>query len=162
MKKKEDGHSVRCSGGKGRLPGECVITAASLRLPRSSRWTTSSPSFAEDGPPREMWYRHARSVTTARSICFPSSGKIISEIVPSGCAWKHRIPYATPLRNSPMKECKECELAIYCYSDSTTWIFRTKQEMDEKRTAMSDCPLHQRVQQLRSAAMEECSNAQAN
>jgi hypothetical protein len=61
-----------------------------------------------------------------------------------------------------MDECKVCELAIYCYSDSNTWIFRTKQEMDEKRAAMSDCPIHQQVQQLRSGAGQKCSEVQAS
>ena len=40
-----------------------------------------------------------------------------------------------------MKECKECELAIYCFTESSTWIFRTKQEMEEKRAVIEDCPL---------------------
>jgi hypothetical protein len=39
-----------------------------------------------------------------------------------------------------MKDCKECELAIYCYSDSSTWIFRTKQEMSERQAAIEECP----------------------
>jgi hypothetical protein len=42
-----------------------------------------------------------------------------------------------------MKDCKECELAIYCYSESSTWIFRTKEEMCEKQAAIEDCP-HQK------------------
>lgn len=54
-----------------------------------------------------------------------------------------------------MNECKNCELAIYCYSDSTTWIFRTKQEMDEKVAKMVDCPLHQQVRSLRSGTAQE-------
>jgi hypothetical protein len=42
-----------------------------------------------------------------------------------------------------MKECRECELATYCYSESSTWVFRTKEEMQEKQAAMSACPLHE-------------------
>lgn len=52
-----------------------------------------------------------------------------------------------------MKECRECELAIYCYSDSSSWIFRTKQEMEEKRAVMDKCPIHEQVQQLRTGAV---------
>jgi hypothetical protein len=45
-------------------------------------------------------------------------------------------------RKTYMKDCKECELAIYCYSESSTWIFRTKEEMREKQAAIDDCPHH--------------------
>lgn len=51
-----------------------------------------------------------------------------------------------------MEECKVCELAIYCYSDSNTWIFRTKQEMEDKREAIDNCPVHEQVEQMRSSA----------
>lgn len=50
-----------------------------------------------------------------------------------------------------MEECKTCELAIYCYSESGSWVFRTKQEMEEKREAMDKCPHHEKVMQARSA-----------
>ena len=50
-------------------------------------------------------------------------------------------------RNDPMNACKECELAVYCYSDSATWIFRTKQEMEEKRAAMWRCPQYKELQE---------------
>ncbi|MCU0575099.1 MAG: hypothetical protein MUC41_19245 [Syntrophobacteraceae bacterium] len=49
-----------------------------------------------------------------------------------------------------MEECKTCELAIYCYSESGTWVFRTKQEMEEKREAMHKCPHHEKVMESRS------------
>ena len=39
-------------------------------------------------------------------------------------------------------ECRDCELAIYCYTDASTWIFRTKQEMEEKQAEIASCPLH--------------------
>lgn len=48
-----------------------------------------------------------------------------------------------------MEECKQCKLAIYCYSESSTWIFRTKQEMDEKLAEMEECPLREQVRQMR-------------
>lgn len=50
-----------------------------------------------------------------------------------------------------MEECKQCKLAIYCYSESSTWIFRTKQEMDEKLAEMEDCPLREQVRQMRDS-----------
>jgi hypothetical protein len=46
---------------------------------------------------------------------------------------------------SEMERCKSCELAIYCYSDSTTWVFRTKEEMEAKQTAMEECPEHAKI-----------------
>ncbi|MGV8072963.1 MAG: hypothetical protein AB2L11_00150 [Syntrophobacteraceae bacterium] len=58
-----------------------------------------------------------------------------------------------------MKECKECDLAIYCFSESGTWIFRTKQEMEEKKAAMANCPLHHEVQQARTMAFQDSSKA---
>jgi hypothetical protein len=45
-----------------------------------------------------------------------------------------------------MKECRECELAIYCYSDSSTWIFRTKLEMEEKTDMIAKCSIYQELQ----------------
>lgn len=53
-----------------------------------------------------------------------------------------------------MEQCKECELAIYCYSDSSSWIFRTKQEMEEKREAIANCPCRQQVEEARFAAAQ--------
>jgi hypothetical protein len=51
-----------------------------------------------------------------------------------------------------MEQCKECELALYCYSDSSNWVFRTKQELEEKLAAIANCPCHEQVQEARSAA----------
>ena len=48
-----------------------------------------------------------------------------------------------------MEQCKECELAIYCYSDPSSWVFRTTREMEEKKQAIGDCPVHDEVQKLR-------------
>jgi len=56
-----------------------------------------------------------------------------------------------------MEQCKECDLAIYCYSDSSTWIFRTKQEMEEKKAAISECPVRKQVEQLRLQEKRKCS-----
>jgi hypothetical protein len=53
-----------------------------------------------------------------------------------------------------MQRCKDCELAIYCFSDSSTWVFRTKQEMADKRTAMVSCPHHKEAQDACSAGSE--------
>ena len=52
---------------------------------------------------------------------------------------------------SIMERCKECELAIYCFSDSSSWIFRTTKEMEEKKQAICDCPVHDEVQKSRAA-----------
>lgn len=51
-----------------------------------------------------------------------------------------------------MEQCKSCELAIYCYSDSTTWVFRTKEEMEAKQTAMEECPEYAKIGARREAA----------
>ena len=48
-----------------------------------------------------------------------------------------------------MEQCKECVLAIYCYSDSSSWIFRTKQEMEEKKAAIDTCPVREEVERAR-------------
>jgi len=50
-----------------------------------------------------------------------------------------------------MERCKECELAIYCFSDSSSWIFRTRQEMGEKKDAIANCPVHHQMEQARSS-----------
>ena len=44
-----------------------------------------------------------------------------------------------------MNECKECELAVYCYTDSTSWTFRTVREMEEKKSAMEQCALYAHI-----------------
>jgi hypothetical protein len=56
-----------------------------------------------------------------------------------------------------MEECKTCELAVYCYSESSTWIFRTKQEMEEKQETMEKCPHHEKVLKDRSPDAEQCA-----
>lgn len=57
-----------------------------------------------------------------------------------------------------MEECKTCELAIYCYSECTTWIFRTKQEMDDKQEAMERCPHYEKVQKSRAPDSQQCAS----
>lgn len=56
-----------------------------------------------------------------------------------------------------MKECRECELAIYCFSDSSTWIFRTKQEMEEKRIAIDSCPVGRQARQAEGESAKATS-----
>ncbi len=51
-----------------------------------------------------------------------------------------------------MEQCKECELAIYCFSDTSSWIFRTKQEMEEKTAAILNCAVHEEIEQMRAKA----------
>jgi hypothetical protein len=53
-----------------------------------------------------------------------------------------------------MEECKGCELAVYCYSDSNTWVFRTKQEMDEKLAEIEECPVYEQVKQAKAGESE--------
>jgi hypothetical protein len=53
-----------------------------------------------------------------------------------------------------MKECRECELAIYCYSDSSTWIFRTKLEMEEKTDMIAKCSIYQKLQLQKADASQ--------
>ena len=48
-----------------------------------------------------------------------------------------------------MERCKECDLAIYCFSDSSSWIFRTKKEMGEKKDAIANCPVRSELEQAR-------------
>ncbi|MGO9018945.1 MAG: hypothetical protein ACLQVJ_11405 [Syntrophobacteraceae bacterium] len=50
-----------------------------------------------------------------------------------------------------MKQCKECELAIYCFSDSSSWVFRTKQEMEEKKDVIANCAIHCQLEQARAS-----------
>jgi hypothetical protein len=57
-----------------------------------------------------------------------------------------------------MEECKTCELAVYCYSESSTWVFRTKQEMDEKQEIMEKCPYHEKARESRPTDSDRCVN----
>lgn len=54
-----------------------------------------------------------------------------------------------------MKECRECDLAAYCYTESNTWVFRTKEEMTEKRAAIEACPLHRAAQNTESPSKKQ-------
>ena len=40
-------------------------------------------------------------------------------------------------------DCETCELAVYCFSDESTWVFRTKEEMREKLKRIAACPVRQ-------------------
>jgi hypothetical protein len=53
-----------------------------------------------------------------------------------------------------MKECKDCELAVFCYSDPDSWMFRTKKEMREAAEKMAAC---EKYRSLRHQA--EASNS---
>jgi hypothetical protein len=57
-----------------------------------------------------------------------------------------------------MKECRECELAIYCYSDSSTWIFRTKLEMEEKTAIIVKCSVYQELQLQKADASQRSAS----
>ena len=48
-----------------------------------------------------------------------------------------------------MDKCRECELAVYCFSESSSWILRTRQEMEEKQEAIRSCPVYCEVEQMR-------------
>jgi hypothetical protein len=50
-----------------------------------------------------------------------------------------------------MERCKICELAIYCFSDSSSWVFRSKREMEEKEDQIANCPVHDQVEQVRAS-----------
>ncbi len=50
-----------------------------------------------------------------------------------------------------MERCKECELAIYCFSDSSSWVFRTKQEMEEKKDVIANCEIHCQLEQAQAS-----------
>jgi hypothetical protein len=56
-----------------------------------------------------------------------------------------------------MEQCKECELAIYCFSDSSSWVFRTKQEMEEKKDVIANCPVHDQLEQALAARDREAA-----
>lgn len=58
-----------------------------------------------------------------------------------------------------MHKCEECELAIYCFSEPHTWVFRTKQEMEEKQLAIFGCAIYRQMQARTSPLLRECAEA---
>jgi len=36
--------------------------------------------------------------------------------------------------------CAECDVAVYCFSDPSTWVFRTTAELEEKTRQILQCP----------------------
>lgn len=59
-----------------------------------------------------------------------------------------------------MDECKTCDLAMYCYSESSTWIFRTKREMEEKKSVICNCPNYEQMQMMRKSSEKTSSAGQ--
>lgn len=59
-----------------------------------------------------------------------------------------------------MKDCKECQWAIYCYSEPSSWIFRTKEQMEETKTIISACPTYQQRQDGFTEIEPNCSQYQ--
>ncbi len=57
-----------------------------------------------------------------------------------------------------MKDCNECELALYCYSDPETWTFRTKEQMREIVAQMQECATYQKLKDRLNA--EERTNGE--
>ncbi|SMC26930.1 hypothetical protein SAMN02746041_02817 [Desulfacinum hydrothermale DSM 13146] len=51
-------------------------------------------------------------------------------------------------------ECSQCDLAVYCYAEPSSWIFRTQAEMAEKIARMERCPVNVQGKGVRSAAKE--------
>lgn len=45
-----------------------------------------------------------------------------------------------PAPKDAQTPCTQCDLAVYCFSDPNTWIFRTTAELDEKTRRMRECP----------------------
>lgn len=37
------------------------------------------------------------------------------------------------------EDCSMCPLAVYCFSDPSTWVFRTMTELEEKMKQMEEC-----------------------
>lgn len=42
-----------------------------------------------------------------------------------------------------MNECRSCDLAVYCYSEPCSWVFRTMEEMCRKQERIVSCPIRQ-------------------
>ncbi len=36
--------------------------------------------------------------------------------------------------------CADCDLAVYCFCDPSTWVFRTTAELEEKLRRIQECP----------------------
>jgi hypothetical protein len=49
-----------------------------------------------------------------------------------------------------MNDCRDCELAIYCFAEPGNWMFRTREEMIQIQARISSCPVSSRVQALQA------------
>lgn len=47
-----------------------------------------------------------------------------------------------------MNDCKACELAVYCYSEPSSWTFRTKEEMEDVQQRILQCETRKQVSAL--------------
>jgi hypothetical protein len=45
-----------------------------------------------------------------------------------------------------MNDCRDCEFAVYCYSEPGNWMFRTREEMARIEAQISSCPAYSQVQ----------------
>ncbi|ROQ93444.1 hypothetical protein EDC27_1463 [Desulfosoma caldarium] len=44
-----------------------------------------------------------------------------------------------PASSEEQMECSACPLAVYCFSDPSTWVFRTMAELEEKTRKIREC-----------------------
>lgn len=44
-----------------------------------------------------------------------------------------------PAPSEEQMECGACPLAVYCFSDPSTWVFRTVAELEEKTRKIQEC-----------------------
>jgi hypothetical protein len=58
-----------------------------------------------------------------------------------------------------MHKCEKCELAVYCFTEPHTWVFRTKQEMEEKQAVIFGCAVYQQMQADGAPILQECAQA---
>ncbi|SFM40692.1 hypothetical protein [Thermodesulforhabdus norvegica] len=42
---------------------------------------------------------------------------------------------------SSKAECRECEFAVYCFTEPSQWVFRTKKDVEEIKRALETCPI---------------------
>lgn len=48
-----------------------------------------------------------------------------------------------PAPSEDQMKCRECPLAVYCFSDPSTWVFRTMAEIKEKTRQIEECAVRQ-------------------
>lgn len=55
------------------------------------------------------------------------------------------VPHHCILERDDNVKCRECDLAVYCFSDPSQWVFRTKKDIEQIRSEIESCHIRKHM-----------------